>query len=363
MTAPQGGSSDGGASDGLSVLVREFQRAPSRVGNTLKLLGQQPEVGASPKTTVWRDGKVELWRYDSDRREHATPVVFVSSLVSRSYILDLLPDRSFLAFMRDAGFDVYLLEWGIPDASDAGNRFEDYVDRWIPEAVRQACSVSGAESVSLVGYCLGGVLTGLAAAAHPDLPVRDLVMLAAPLDFSELGTWSDLFVAGLDGRALLDFTGNVPPLLIENYFRLLKPAAEATQYSALLQKLHDDEFVRNYQAMNHWIRDHVPFPGAAFQQLVTELLRGNALVRGGLRLGDRVVDVATIDKPLLNVMASADHLVPPASAAAWTSVVASADTHELRIKGGHVGLISSKGSTRTTQPQVAQWLTREPAGT
>jgi polyhydroxyalkanoate synthase subunit PhaC len=346
-------------SSALSVLRREFERGPSRVTNTLKLLGQRPEVGASPKTTVWSDGKVELWRYDSDVRRHATPVVFVSSLVSRSYILDLLPDRSFLGFMRDAGFDVYLLEWGVPDASDSGNRLEDYVDRWVPAAVRQACEVSGAEQVSLVGYCLGGVLTGLAAAAHPDLPVRDLVMLAAPLDFSRLGTWSDLFVAGLDGRALLDLTGNVPPLLIENYFRMLKPAAEAMQYASLVQHLHDEDFVRNYQAMNHWIRDHVPFPGAAFQQLVTELLRGNALVRGGVHLGDRVVDVATIDRPLLNVMAEADHLVPPSSAAGWTQVVASTDTHELRRKAGHVGLICGKSSTRTTQPQVAAWLTRD----
>lgn len=342
----------------LTLLFREFERAPSRVSNTIKLLGQQPAVGASPKTTVWNDGKVELWRYDSDVRRHATPVVFVSSLVSRSYILDLLPDRSFLAFLRDAGFDVYLLEWGVPDASDAGNRLEDYVDRWIPEGVRQACQVSGAPEVSLVGYCLGGVLTSLAVAAHPDLPVRDLVQLAAPLDFSRLGTWSDLFVAGLDGRVLLDFTGNVPPLLIENYFRLLKPAAEAMQYTALMQNLHDETFVRNYQAMNLWIRDHVPFPGAAFQQLVTELLKGNALLRGGIHLGDRVVDLATIDRPLLNVMAEADHLVPPASATSWTTIVASSETHELRMKTGHVGLISGKSSTRTTQPRVAAWLTR-----
>jgi polyhydroxyalkanoate synthase subunit PhaC len=349
------------ADDALSLMRRELERAPGRVSNTIKLLGQKPAVGVSPKTTVWSDGKVELWRYDSDQRKHATPVVFVSSLVSRSYILDLLPDRSFLAFLRDAGFDVYLLEWGVPDASDSGNRLEDYVDRWIPEGVRQACRVSDVPEVSLVGYCLGGVLTGLAVAAHPDLPVRDLVALAAPLDFSQLGTWSDLFVAGLDGRVLLDYTGNVPPLLIENYFRMLKPAAEATQYTALMQNLHNEDFVRNYQAMNHWIRDHVPFPGAAFQQLVTDLLRGNSLVRGGVRLGDRVVDVATIDRPLLNVMAEADHLVPPDSATGWTTIVSSAETQELRLSTGHVGLICGKGSTRTTQPRVAAWLAREPA--
>lgn len=101
-------------SNPLSALWREFERAPGRVSNTVKLLGQKPELWPTPHTTVWSDGKVELWRFDSDARRHATPVVVVSSLVSRSYILDLLPEKSFLAFMRDAGFDVYLLEWGGP---------------------------------------------------------------------------------------------------------------------------------------------------------------------------------------------------------------------------------------------------------
>ncbi len=345
-------------SNPLSALWREFERAPGRVSNTVKLLGQKPELWPTPHTTVWSDGKVELWRFDSDARRHATPVVVVSSLVSRSYILDLLPEKSFLAFMRDAGFDVYLLEWGVPDASDSRRRLEDYVDGWIPEGVRQACEVSGADSVSLVGYCLGGVLTALATAGHPDLPVRDMVQLAAPLDFSALGTWSDLFVAGLGARTLLDHTGNVPPMLIENYFRMLKPAAETMQYTALMQNLHDDDFVRNYQAMNHWIRDHVPFPGAAFHQLVDDLLKGNALMRGGMRLGDRVVDLTTIDKPLLNVLAEADHLVPPDSAEPWTRIVSSTETEEFRMRGGHVGLICGKSATRKTQPKVAEWLAR-----
>ena len=347
------------AADPMAALWQAVERAPSQVSNTVKLLGEKPTLWPTPHTTVWSDGKVQLWRIESEAPSHATPVVFVSSLVSRSYILDLMPEKSFLAFMRDAGFDVYLLEWGVPDGSDSGRRLEDYVDTWIPEGVRQACRVSGAESVSLVGYCLGGVLTSLAVAGNRDLPVRDLVHLAVPLDFSGLGTWSDLFVAGLNPRTLLDHTGNVPPLLIENYFRMLKPAAEPLQYSALLHKLHDDNYVRNHQAMNHWIRDHVPFPGAAFGQLVDELLKRNALMRGGMRLGDRTVDVATIDKPLLNVMAEADHLVPPAAASPWTSVVASTDTEEFRMSGGHVGLISGRSATRKTQPKVASWLARD----
>jgi len=79
-----------------------------------------------------------------------------------------------------AGFDVYLLDWGVPDERDAANRLEDYVDAAIPAAITQVCRRAGSGKVNLLGYCFGGVLTLLHAAHHPSSPLRSLTVMATP---------------------------------------------------------------------------------------------------------------------------------------------------------------------------------------
>jgi len=90
------------------------------------------------------------------RRQPQPRHELAASLVNRSYVLDLLPGNSFIEQWRDAGFDVFLLDWGVADDRDAGNTLEDYVDAYLPAALARACRVSGARHLNLVGYCFGG---------------------------------------------------------------------------------------------------------------------------------------------------------------------------------------------------------------
>ena len=83
---------------------------------------------------------------------------------------------------------------------------------------------------------------------------------------------------------IIDETGNVPPEVVQNAFRLLKPTGEVSQYANLWENLWNDAYVQGYQAMGQWTRDHVPFPGAAFRQTVEQLVRRNALIDGTLEL-------------------------------------------------------------------------------
>jgi len=77
---------------------------------------------------MWRSGRTELWRYRSDRVSVSPPLLIVYSLFNRSYILDLQPGNSFVEHLLNAGFDVYMLDWGIPDERDARNTLDDYID-------------------------------------------------------------------------------------------------------------------------------------------------------------------------------------------------------------------------------------------
>ena len=150
---------------------------------------------------------------------------------------------------------------------------------------------TGAKEVTLLGYCLGGVLAFLYANGHQDAPVRNLVLLATPVDYSEMGPMVAALVEGrLDADDLVDGTGNVPADVLYSGFYMMAPTTALAQNATLLENLWNDEFVKGFQAVAQWTRDQVPFPGAAFRQMVDELIRRNVLMEGSWRLGGREID-------------------------------------------------------------------------
>jgi polyhydroxyalkanoate synthase len=314
-------------------------------------------VGRTPKDVVWRSGRCELWRYRSDKVTVSPPLLIVFSLISRSYILDLTPGNSFVERLVDAGFDVYLLDWGVPDERDAENRLEDYVDGYLPAAITRVRELSGADQVNLLGYCFGGILTLLHAAHHPDSPLRSLTVMATPIDFRHMGPLGKIFAnGGLEIDAVVDSDGNVPPQVILQGFRSLTPTAEVTRYVNLWDKLWSDDYVAAYQAMTGWSTDHIPFPGAAARETVDMLLRQNGLLNDRLTIGGDRVHLADVRVPFLTVLAERDHIVPEPATAPLIDLVGSEDKHELRLAAGHIGLVVGRTAAKTTVPTIIDFL-------
>jgi polyhydroxyalkanoate synthase subunit PhaC len=338
---------------------RDVERNALRARNGIEhVVGMnRAQVGLSPKEVVWRRDKAELWRYANDGVAYRPPVFIVMSLISRSYILDLYPGNSFIEKLVEAGFDVFLLDWGVPDEADADNDLERYVDEYLPRALEAARDVADTEDVTVLGYCLGGVLALLLAAAHPEEPIRNLVLMATPVDFQEMGMMGAIMGEGrLEPDHVIDATGNVPSEAIRDIFRLLKPTADVASYATLWQNLWNDEYVHGYQAFGQWTRDHIPFPGAAARQCATLFARRNAFMEGTLRLGGRPVDLQQITCPLLNVIAERDHIVPSASADPVIDLVGSEAAEELRLPAGHVALVAGRQAAKTTIPTIVDWL-------
>ena len=348
------------AADILERINTDVERSVLRARNGLRYVRgtHRPKLGATPKDVVWQRDKAQLWRYRRDTSpRYAQPLVIVTSLVSRSYILDLLPGTSSVEFLRDQGFDVFMIDWGIPDELEAGNTFETYVDEYLPRAIDAVMRETGAEEITLVGYCLGGVLAVLYATGH-DAPAHNLVLLATPMDNSEMGP----MVAALrEGRMevdqLVDETGNVPADALYSGFFMMAPTSIVAQNATLLENLWNDEFVKGFQAISQWTRDQVPFPGAAFRQLVDEFVRKNALMQGRWRLGGREIDFTDTDATVLNVMAKADRVVPrAASEPAGRLVGRSERREELIVPGGHATFGTGRSCFKHTLPSLAEWI-------
>lgn len=346
------------------TLVREVrqdvERSMLRARNGLRYLAgsTRTSVGLTPKHLVWHRDRARLYRYESDQRRGARPLLIVFSVMGRSYVLDLRPGNSFVEWMLAQGHDVFLLDFGEPGPADAGNALETYVDDYLPRAVRAVARAAGTEAVDMLGYCFGGVLTTLTVAAHPSLPVANVALMATPMDFSGMGGLFRTLVEGqLDIDDIIDDTGNVPAEAVLRMFRTLKPTAAIANYATLWERLWDDEFVDGFQAMAMWARDQVPFPGEAARQGLDLLLRRNVLMEGRVMLGGREVSLASIDHPLLVIIAEHDHLVPPSAARPILDLVSSPDTTELLVPAGHIGLATGRQARGTTIPQLTRWLT------
>jgi len=346
--------------DVVARIGRDVERSILRARNGLRYAQAmaQPRSGATPKDVVWARDRAELWRYRNGPIRYHPPVLIVHSLVSRSYILDLRPGSSSVEYLLNAGFDVLMLDWGIPDERDADNSFETYVDEYIPRAVAAAYEATGAAELTMIGYCLGGVLAILYAASHADAAVRNLVLLATPIDFSQMGAMVAGVRAGrLDTDELLDETGNVPADVLYTGFYMQAPTKELAQYATLLENLWNDEFVDAYQAMAQWSRDHVPLPGAATRQIVDDLIRRDVLMSGRWRLGGRTIELAAVRGNVLNAIAERDNVVPRAASEPVSRLVGDPERREeMLLTGGHVTFGAGSHAFGRTLPRLSAWL-------
>ena len=357
MTAP---TDDAGL---VARLVRETERTAIRARNGLRYAAgaEWAPRRPTPSDVVWSQGAAELRRYRSDDVRYREPVLLFIGLVSRSYILDLHRENSVARRLRDAGLDVYLLDWGTPGPGDATNTLETYVQRYLPRALRAALAESEAAQASLLGYCMGGNLALLALASQ-QLPVRSLITMATPVDFTALpGLAGAIQRRQLDPASLVDWTGNVPPEHLSAFFRVRRPTADIPNAARLWENLWNDERVESHQAMARWAREHVPFPGAAFRQVADQWLRQNGFMTGRLRLAGRRVDLREVRCPTLSILATRDDLVPPLAGRPIGDLIGADEFELLELEAGHAGLTTSRKASTTTLPRLTAWLTRHNA--
>src|SRR5262245_29164422 len=155
---------------GVSVEARvreEVERTLLRNEKGLEYFSSgDPEMGVTPKDVVYSRGTLRLYHYRPQAPEvYRVPVLLVMSLVSKAYILDLTPGQSFIEFLVRQGYDVYMIDWGVPRPEDKRLRLEDYVLDFMPDCVDRVRRDSGEPDRSMIGYCKGG----LTAVRHAEL--------------------------------------------------------------------------------------------------------------------------------------------------------------------------------------------------
>jgi polyhydroxyalkanoate synthase len=316
----------------------------------------EPPTNSTPHRVVYQRGAMKLIHFAPAVRRHRTPILFVYSLINRYYILDFLPGRSLIEHMRDQGFDVYAIDWGTPGDVENHMTWEDFLGGLIGSAVRWTLRHSGADDLTLYGYCMGGTMALAYAALHPQ-GIRNFVAQATPVDFHEGGiftTWTRPEFFNVD--AMVDAYGSAPIDLMESGFSMMAPIQRITKWLDVFRKIDDADFVTTFLAMERWAADNVPFPGEVYRQYIKDCYQENNFCSGRMVVGGRRVQLSQIRCPLLNLIADKDTIAPPPSSTILNDLVGSSDKTLMRFPVGHIGLSTSSKGPKEIWPKVAAWI-------
>src|ERR1019366_9778790 len=139
-----------------------------KAGMKLILRGARIDTGLTPREVIWTKNKARLYRYDPTHpKRYTVPLLLIYALINRPYVLDLRPGNSIIEYLVAQGFDVYLLDWGIPGDEDKNLAFDDYILDYMPRAIKKVLLTAHAEELSLLGYCMGGTMAAMYAALFP----------------------------------------------------------------------------------------------------------------------------------------------------------------------------------------------------
>jgi polyhydroxyalkanoate synthase len=334
--------------------MRRLARMMSGIGRYRAHPWRRPDEQA---TVLWQDGTTRLLDYGAGA---GRPVLVVPSLINRAYVLDLMPDRSFLRFLAVGGLRPLLVDWGSPGTAEADFGLDDYVAGRLSGALAAACAVAGGP-VPVIGYCMGGLLAAALGALEP-AGVSALVFLATPWDFHV----ADGGVAGRQMAALhaaltpaLSAWGEMPTDLLQVFFTALDPLLAARKFSRFAaaepgepppEGRPDAAFV----AVEDWLNDGVPLAARVAEECLARWWGQNTPATGRWQVAGCPVVAGKLELPSLIVVPSADRIVPPASALALATALPDRELIEPPL--GHIGMmVSAKAPGWVWQP-LRDWL-------
>ncbi len=348
------------ATDTLQTQLREnLERAMQRTARGLAIANAAPQpVGLTPKETLYERGTLRLYHYLPQSDDvYRVPVLLVMATTNKAYVFDLAPGQSMIEYLLQHGFDVYAIDWEPPQPEERGLTLEDYTQDFIPRCISRMQDDSGEQDVSVIGYCMGGVLSLIYAATNADGPLKNLVCLTTPVDWHEMGLakiWNDPRFFDVD--QLADTLGVIPADMVTQMFEMQRPAQRVAGQLRLWDQIFDDQFVRSYRAFQRWGDETLPLAGEYMRQTTKELAWGNKLYTGELMVGGKNANLANITVPLLSCVAQHDHLAPRESTEPLLRLVGSEDKEEVLLKGGHVSLIAGPNAIRRMWPKLESWL-------
>ena len=320
----------------------------------------------TPSEVCFMWGKVRLLHTIARGRTLPVPILIVPPLMVRPEIFDLRAGHSFVNTLAEAGFDVFLLDFGVPDKEDRSITVKDYVDSYIADAVEKMMEASRARQITMLGWSMGGIMIYLYASLESrtsghrngvDSRVRNIVTLGSPVDYARMFPFNVLAKLGkLPLKMFIGLLGNIPPFFTRNGFRLLSPVGLINRYMDLLTNYWDKEWVAGFESINDWVDSFIPYPGEAFKEFVQDFIIEDRLKQGSLIIDGKKVDLKRIHSSILAFVGTQDKIARAGSVDPIAKLVSSKDILIKHVPLGHIGLVAGGPAPSQVWEPCVEWL-------
>jgi polyhydroxyalkanoate synthase len=343
------------AREGGANFIRGACNAAADAGRVL--VGEPPvgaeafvpgrDVAVTPGKVVFRNELIELIAYTPTTAQvYPEPVLIMSAWIMKYYILDLSPANSLVRYLVDHGHTVFAISWKNPTRDDRNLSFDDYRRLGFMAALDAVTAIVPHEPVHAVGYCLGGTLLAIAAAAMArdgDERLASLTLFAAQTDTSEAGEIM-LFVDDAQVKFLEDMMaerGYLEGRQMLAAFQLLR--SNDLIWSAMVQEYLLGKRTPMFDLLA-WNADSTRMPARMHSEYLRTLFLNNDLAAGRFVVDGRPISLRDIRIPVFAVSTITDHVAP------WKSVYKIAGLTDTEItfilsNGGHnAGVVSPPGT-------------------
>ena len=342
---------EGGANllRGAAALAAKL-REPAGTGAAPLAGGEQfrfgCEVAATPGKVVLRNRLIELIQYTpSTPQVRPEPILIVPAWIMKYYILDLSPHNSLIRYLVGQGHTVFCISWKNPDGADRELGMDDYLESGFHAALDAINAIVPRRKVHATGYCLGGTLLSIAAAAMArdgDARLASLSLFAAQTDFSEPGELGLFIDEGQISllEAQMAQTGYLSGEQMGGAFQMLR------SYDLLWSRMVNDYLLGTPARVNDlmaWNADTTRMPARMHSQYLRRLFLNDDLSEGRYPVGGRPVALNDITLPLFCVGTAADHVAPWRSVYKLHHEAATEITFVLTSGGHNAGIVSEPG--------------------
>jgi polyhydroxyalkanoate synthase len=301
---------------------------------------------------LWQEGTTRLLDYAP---AGGAPVLVVPSLINRGYILDLLPGNSLLRYLAAQGLRPFLVDWGAPGEVERRYGLTQYITLRLEQAAEAASQASGSKAISVLGYCMGGLLALALADRRPDL-VGSLALLATPWKFHAERPDEARMLGSLAESFAVSFAeaGEVPVDVLQALFASLDPLLAVKKFSRFATMEKESEGARGFVALEDWLNDGVALALPAAVECLGDWYGRDTPGRGEWKVAGKAVVPRNIEQPSLVMVPAQDRIVPPLSAAALAGELPHAERFTPPL--GHIGMVVAHEAPQATWPKLAGWL-------